>query len=94
MGISVGDVKNIAKLACLGMTESECLSMADELTYVMNWISQLQSVDVSDIVLHNDAASMPEREDLATELDHSTEIMQLAPESVDKWFAVPKTIKL
>jgi aspartyl-tRNA(Asn)/glutamyl-tRNA(Gln) amidotransferase subunit C len=93
MSISVEDVKNIAKLACLGVTEAECLSMADELTNVMNWINQLQSVDVSDIVLHSDAASMPEREDLVAEVDRCKDILQIAPDSVDQWFVVPKTVK-
>ncbi|MDR2464198.1 MAG: Asp-tRNA(Asn)/Glu-tRNA(Gln) amidotransferase subunit GatC [Holosporales bacterium] len=93
MSISVDDVRNIAKLACIGITESECSHMTDELNYVMNWINQLQTVDVSDIVLHNDAESLPERDDVVTEINRCDDLLKVAPEVSDQWFVVPKTIK-
>ncbi|MDR1598203.1 MAG: Asp-tRNA(Asn)/Glu-tRNA(Gln) amidotransferase subunit GatC [Holosporales bacterium] len=93
MGISNQNVKNIAKLAAISLSEDEVPFISSELDSIMTWINQLQDVDVSSITLHNDATSLPERADVVTERDMCVKILANAPDSVDQWFAVPKIIK-
>lgn len=87
------DVGAIARLASIRLSKEEEAFMGQELNAVMDWIDQLNEVDVSDITLHVAATSMPERPDVATEGNHREEVLANAPEAVEQWFAVPKMIK-
>lgn len=87
------DVGAVARLASIRLSEDEQAFMGQELNAVMSWIDRLAEVDVSDVVLHVETASMPERADIVTSGNHRDEILANAPDSVDQWFAVPKMIK-
>ncbi|MDR1908100.1 MAG: Asp-tRNA(Asn)/Glu-tRNA(Gln) amidotransferase subunit GatC [Holosporales bacterium] len=93
MAISDKNVKNVAKLAGISLSEDEVLYVTSELDSIMTWINQLQAVDVSDVQIHGDSVSMPERPDCVTEHNACSKILANAPDAVDQWFAVPKIIK-
>ena len=46
--ISIGEVERIAKLAHIGLSESEAAKMSDELGRILEFVEQLQQVDVTD----------------------------------------------
>lgn len=87
------DVGAVARLASIRLSQEEEAFMSKELDAVMEWIDRLAEVDVSDVTLHVETTSMPERADVVTEENRRDEVLSNAPDAVDQWFAVPKMIK-
>ncbi len=46
--ISVDEVKRIAKLARIGLSDEETAKMSEELGNILTFVEQLQQVDISD----------------------------------------------
>lgn len=93
MSICEKDIHNIAKLANIYIPKEKIAYMASELDSIMHWIDQLKTVDISNVVLHQNLQSMPERKDIVTESNCRSEILANAPDAIDQWFSVPKIIK-
>lgn len=86
-------VKKISRLSCIGVSDEELGCMAKDLDSILQWITQLQSIDVSNIDLHqNCLQSMPESNDIVTEQPETEAVLSNAPDRVESWFAVPKII--
>ena len=95
MTLSSQDVKKIAGLARIKITDQEVDKVASQLSSIMDWIDQLQNVDTSslDNQPHADQPLMFEREDLVAEPNRVEEILSNAPSSQHYMFAVPKMVE-
>lgn len=95
MTLSHQDVKKIAGLARIKITDQEVDKVACQLSGIMDWIDQLRNVDT--ISLDNQYPSakplMHEREDVVTEPNLVEEILANAPSSQHNMFAVPKMVE-
>lgn len=82
--ISKTEVKHIAKLARLGLTESEIEKFQKELSKILDYFEQLKEVDISGVepTSHSIFIENVMREDKAQiqELETRKELVEAAPE--------------
>ena len=100
MSLELKDVKRIANLARLELSEDEANSTLNKLNSFFAIAEQLQAIDTTGIapLSHPIAAQMPElclrlREDVVTETNHREEYQQVAPATQDGLYLVPKVIE-
>ncbi|MBZ9573066.1 Asp-tRNA(Asn)/Glu-tRNA(Gln) amidotransferase subunit GatC [Patescibacteria group bacterium] len=85
--ISKEEVKHVAKLARLGLSEKEIEKMQKELSVILDYINLLRELDISDIkpTSHSILLENISREDIIKEEDSQTVLKLLeAPPSKEK----------
>lgn len=94
--ITKEEVKHIAKLARLGLTEKEIKKFQKELSKILDYIEKLKEVDVENveptshsILFENVMREDKEREKLKMK---SEKLMELAPETKNGYLKVKKII--
>ena len=99
MSLELHDVKRIANLARLEISETEALSTLDKLNGFFAIAEQLQAVDTTGVtpLSHPIAALMPElclrlREDVVTETNQREIYQKVAPATQDGLYLVPKVL--
>jgi aspartyl-tRNA(Asn)/glutamyl-tRNA(Gln) amidotransferase subunit C len=105
MSLDKQTVARIARLARLKVPEEELQGLAGELSGIMDWIEQLNSVDTSNVEPMNSVAdlSLPMREDKVTEAGNSKRVLANAPggavyleagnAEAGGFFVVPKVVE-
>lgn len=100
MSLTLADVKRIANLAKLDISESEANSTLDKLNGIFSLVEQLKAVDTTGIapLSHPIAALLPElslrlREDVVSEVNRREDYQQPAPATQDGLYLVPKVIE-
>jgi aspartyl-tRNA(Asn)/glutamyl-tRNA(Gln) amidotransferase subunit C len=95
MAFSESDVAKIARLARIRVSAEERAHLAREMSSIMGWIEQLQSVDTSGIAPLSSVSdqTLPWRKDVVADGNIQTEILSNAPLSMYGCFAVPKVIE-
>jgi len=95
--ISKKDVKHIAKLARLGLSEKEMEKMEKELSSILEYFEKLKEVDVSKIepTFHSVPIENVMREDEinAKRETQSAKLLYLAPETKDGYLKVKSIFK-
>ena len=95
MSVSPEQVRHIAKLARIAMSDEEIERLAPELNNILGWVEQLEEVNTDGVeplatVIDQ---KMRLRDDVVTEGDIRDEILANAPEAQHDFFAVPKVIE-
>ena len=95
MSVTNADVRHIAKLARLAMSDSEIEAMVPELNSILGWVEQLGEVDTDGVdpltaVIPN---KLRLREDKVTDGDCRDDVLANAPVAEHGFFAVPKVIE-
>jgi aspartyl-tRNA(Asn)/glutamyl-tRNA(Gln) amidotransferase subunit C len=95
MSVSNEQVRHIAKLARIAMSDEEIERLAPELNNILGWVEQLEEVNTDGVeplatVIDQ---KMRLRDDVVTEGDIRDEILANAPEAQHGFFAVPKVIE-
>jgi len=95
MPVSTEQVRHIAKLARIAMSEEEIERLAPELNNILGWIEQLAEVNTDGVEPLTAVIDqkLRLREDLVTEGNIRDEILANAPEAQHGFFAVPKVIE-
>ncbi|CAN5900162.1 Asp-tRNA(Asn)/Glu-tRNA(Gln) amidotransferase subunit GatC [soil metagenome] len=100
MSLDLSDVKRIANLAQLELSETQAVDTLAKLNGIFSLVEQLKAVDTTGIapLSHPIAALMPElclrlREDLVTETNHRDKYLQVAPATQDGLYLVPQVIE-
>ena len=100
MSLSINDVKRLANLARLELSENDANNALDKLNGFFSIAEQLQAVDTTGIepLSHPIASVMPElclrlREDVVTQSNHRADYQQVAPATQDGLYLVPKVIE-
>ncbi len=92
------DVKNIAKLAHLEITEEEIRLYTPQMAEIVAYVEQLNELDTKTIeasiggLTAEGAATMTMRDDAAHESLGQTLALDQAPAAVDGYFRVPKVL--
>ncbi|OGI17453.1 MAG: asparaginyl/glutamyl-tRNA amidotransferase subunit C [Candidatus Moranbacteria bacterium RBG_19FT_COMBO_42_6] len=83
--ISKKEVKHIAGLARIGVSEKEIERFSKDLSAVLDWIKELQEVDVEGVeaTAHISGAENVTREDKSREFLDKDKIVKLFPEEKD-----------
>ena len=95
MTISQDDIKKIAFLARINISQDESILLEKKLTGIMSLIDKMQKVDTKDIepMAHALDINQPLRKDVVTESDIREKTMLLAPETEEYLFIVPQVIE-
>ena len=95
MSVSPEQVRHIAKLARIAMSEEELERLVPELNNILGWIEQLGEVDTDGVepltaVIEQ---KLRLRDDVVTDGNIRDDILANAPEAQHGFFAVPKVIE-
>jgi aspartyl-tRNA(Asn)/glutamyl-tRNA(Gln) amidotransferase subunit C len=95
MSVSPEQVRHIAKLARIAMSDEELDRLLPELNNILGWVEQLGEVDTDGV---EPLATIIDqklrlRDDVVTEGDIRDEVLANAPEAQHGFFAVPKVIE-
>jgi len=95
MSVTNADVRHIAKLARLAMSDNEIEAMVPELNSILGWVEQLGEVDTDGVapltaVIPN---TLRLRDDKVTDGDCRDDVLANAPVAEHGFFAVPKVIE-
>ena len=95
MSVSPEQVRHIAKLARIAMSDAEIDALVPELNNILGWVEQLGEVDTEGVepltaVVPN---KLRLREDKVTDGNCRDEILANAPVAEHGFFAVPKVIE-
>lgn len=88
-------VAKIANLARIRIPADEQVLVAKELTNILNWVEQLNEVDVEGIepLASVNDSSLRMRGDLVTDGGRPEDILANAPASTADFFTVPKVVE-
>jgi aspartyl-tRNA(Asn)/glutamyl-tRNA(Gln) amidotransferase subunit C len=95
MPVSTEQVRHIAKLARIAISDDEIERLAPELNNILGWVEQLGEVNTEGV---EPLATVIDqklrlRDDVVTEGNIRDEILANAPEAQHGFFAVPKVIE-
>ncbi len=95
MSLDKETVKNIANLARINVPDENLDHLANELSFIMDWVNQLNSVNTDGVepLASVIDVTLPLREDKVTDGDCRNKILANGPEIEDGYFAVPKVIE-
>jgi aspartyl-tRNA(Asn)/glutamyl-tRNA(Gln) amidotransferase subunit C len=95
MSLDAAAVARIARLARIRVTDDEKNHLAAELSQVMDWIDQLQSVDTDGVepLTSVVGARLRTRPDIVTLDVTRDDVLANAPEAMAGFFTVPKVVE-
>jgi aspartyl-tRNA(Asn)/glutamyl-tRNA(Gln) amidotransferase subunit C len=95
MSIDQKTVAKIAHLARLKIPAEEQLSVAGELSKILEWVEQLNEVDVSKVepLANVNDASLRTRADVVNDGGKPEDILANAPAKTADFFTVPKVVE-
>ena len=95
MPVSTEQVRHIAKLARIAMSDEEIARLAPELNNILGWIEQLAEVNTEGVEPLTAVIDqkLRLRDDVVTEGNIRDEVLANAPEAQHGFFAVPKVIE-
>ncbi len=95
MSVDRATVIRIAHLARIAVTDEEAARLEGELSGILDWVEQLNEVDVADVkpMTSSVAMEMKQRADVVTDGGIADAVTRNAPESDDHYFVVPKVVE-
>ena len=95
MSLNSTDIKRIAHLARIEVSNSEADATLTKLTGILGLIEQMQAVDTKGIVpmSHSQDVTQRLREDVVTEINQRQLFQSIAPAVEDGLYLVPKVIE-
>lgn len=95
MAIDAATVRKVAYLARIKTPEDRLEPLAQELNGILNWIEQLDQVNVEGVepMTSNVAQPLRLRDDVVTDGDKRDAVLSNAPKSADGFFVVPKVVE-
>ena len=95
MSVSSEQVRHIAKLARIAMSDDELARLEPELNAIIGWVEQLAEVDTDGVEPLTAVIDqkLRLREDAVTDGDCRDAVLANAPEAQHGFFAVPKVIE-
>jgi aspartyl-tRNA(Asn)/glutamyl-tRNA(Gln) amidotransferase subunit C len=95
MSVNTQQVRHIAKLARIAMSDGEVEALVPELNAIIGWVEQLAAVDTEGVEPLTAVIDqkLRLREDKVTDGDVRDKVLANAPEAAHGFFAVPKVIE-
>ena len=95
MSLSIDDVKRIAKLARIRVTEDEAVGYQGQLNGIFGLIEEMQAVDTAGVEPMSHAQDLAQRlrADQVTEPDRRAAFQAVAPQTENGLYLVPKVIE-
>jgi aspartyl-tRNA(Asn)/glutamyl-tRNA(Gln) amidotransferase subunit C len=95
MPVTNEQVRHIARLARIAMSDEEIERLAPELNNILGWVEQLGEVNTDGVEPLTAVIDQPLRlrDDIVDDGDIRDEVLANAPEAQHGFFAVPKVIE-
>lgn len=95
MSLNSADIKRIAHLARIEVSDAEAEATLTKLTGILGLIEQMQAVDTTGIVpmSHSQDVTQRLRDDVVTETNQRELFQSIAPAVEDGLYLVPKVIE-
>ena len=95
MSVTITEVRHIAKLARIAMSDDELARLEPELNNILGWIEQLGEVDTDGVEPLTAVIDqkLRLRDDVVNDGNCRDEVLANAPEAQHGFFAVPKVIE-
>ncbi len=95
MSLTVADIRRLAQLARLSVTEAEVAAVQHELNGILGLVEQLKAVDTAGIepMAHAQDVMLRLREDMVTEGDSHRLFQAIAPQVEADLYLVPRVIE-
>lgn len=95
MSIDTETARRVAKLARIGVAESDLPVLAEEFNTILGFIEQLNEVDVEGVEPMTSVTPMrlKRREDEVTTGGMADKVLSNAPDAREGFFAVPKVVE-
>jgi aspartyl-tRNA(Asn)/glutamyl-tRNA(Gln) amidotransferase subunit C len=95
MSLSTTDVKRIAHLARIEISDAEAGETLQKLSGILELIEQMQAVDTTGIepMSHSQNVTQRLREDVVTKSNQREEFQKIAPATENGLYLVPKVIE-
>ena len=95
MSVTKDDVRKVARLSRIAVTDAHDEELVGELNGILNWIDQLNEVDVDGVEPMTSVVetTLPMREDVVTDGNIQDQVLANAPRSEDGFFVVPKAVE-
>ena len=95
MSLDAADIKKIAHLARLAITEHDIPEYARNLTNILSFVEQMSAVDTTGVspMAHPLDAAQRLRPDIVTETDQRESFQAIAPQVEAGLYLVPKVIE-
>ena len=95
MSVDTQQVRHIAKLARIAMSDGEVEAMVPELNAILGWVEQLSAVDTEGVEPLTAVIDLKQRlrDDVIDDGGVRDKVLANAPEAQHGFFAVPKVIE-
>ena len=95
MSLTIDDVRRIARLARIAVTDDELAATQQQLNRILGLIEEMRAVDTAGIepMAHAQDLAQRLREDRVTEQNRRKALQAVAPESECGLYLVPKVIE-
>jgi len=95
MSLDLDQIRRIARLARLAVSDAEAAATAGQLNRVLGLIEQMQAVDTEGVEPMSHALDLVQRlrEDKVTENDRRSEFQAVAPAVEDGLYLVPRVVE-
>lgn len=95
MSVDADTVRKVAKLARIAVEDHEVEPLAKELSGILDWVEQLQEVDVEGVEPMTSAVPMrlKRRADVVTDGSRRDDVLANAPDAREGFFTVPKVVE-
>ena len=95
MSLSIEQIRGIARLARIELTENDVNSTLIKLNSVLDLVEQMQAIDTRAVepMSHPQDVAQRLRDDCVTETDRREQFQQVAPLTEDGLYLVPKVIE-
>jgi aspartyl-tRNA(Asn)/glutamyl-tRNA(Gln) amidotransferase subunit C len=95
MSVDLEDVRRIAHLARIGVSEAEAPHLQSEINAILKFVEALEAVEVDGVEPMTSVIPMrlPMRDDVVTDGEIAAKVLANAPLTEDGFFLVPKVIE-
>jgi aspartyl-tRNA(Asn)/glutamyl-tRNA(Gln) amidotransferase subunit C len=95
MSLTSDDVKRVAKLARLGLTEAETTETLTQLNSILGLVDQMQQIDTNGVapLAHPLELKQTLRADAVTETDQREKFQAIAPQADAGLYLVPRVVE-
>ncbi|MEM9225246.1 MAG: Asp-tRNA(Asn)/Glu-tRNA(Gln) amidotransferase subunit GatC [Pseudomonadota bacterium] len=95
MSVSRDDVKKVARLSRIAVAEDQLDTLTDEFARILEWIEQLNEVNVEGIEPMTSPAgpNLAMRDDTVTDGGIRDSVLANAPKADEGFFVVPKSVE-
>ena len=95
MSIDTQTAARVAKLSRIAVAEDDLPKLAGELTGILNFMEQLNEVDVEGVEPMTSVTPqrLKRREDVVTDGSQQEAVLKNAPDAREGFFAVPKVVE-